>query len=216
MGGRPSKPKVRSRKSGELQVSAPAASTLSTTSPPPAPSPSLSPIPSPSPSPPSSPKNQDEQSSGYIFAEKVIHRGLDNPSGANNCFLNAVVQTLWHVRPFREALQQYIYSENWKTCEDPDNDILMQLSSLFIEYEFTDMETLPPTELRKAMSKVSDNFGMGKIADANELLDVILNLLHESASPPCSESNRCIAHQSFGGTLVEQTWCQYVRPSVLF
>ncbi|KAK9841748.1 hypothetical protein WJX81_000543 [Elliptochloris bilobata] len=31
-------------------------------------------------------------------------RGLSNDSGLNNCFLNVVIQSLWHLRPFREAL----------------------------------------------------------------------------------------------------------------
>jgi hypothetical protein len=31
-------------------------------------------------------------------------RGLSNDSGFNNCFLNVVIQSLWHLRPFREAL----------------------------------------------------------------------------------------------------------------
>lgn len=31
-------------------------------------------------------------------------RGLSNDSGLNNCFLNVVIQGLWHLRSFREAL----------------------------------------------------------------------------------------------------------------
>ena len=31
-------------------------------------------------------------------------RGLSNDSGFNNCFLNVVIQSLWHLRAFREAL----------------------------------------------------------------------------------------------------------------
>jgi hypothetical protein len=31
-------------------------------------------------------------------------RGLSNDSGLNNCFLNVVIQCLWHLRCFREAL----------------------------------------------------------------------------------------------------------------
>lgn len=31
-------------------------------------------------------------------------RGLSNDSGLNNCFLNVVIQCLWHLRSFREAL----------------------------------------------------------------------------------------------------------------
>lgn len=31
-------------------------------------------------------------------------RGLKNDSGLNNCFLNVVIQCLWHLPSFREAL----------------------------------------------------------------------------------------------------------------
>ena len=31
-------------------------------------------------------------------------RGLRNDSGLNNCFLNVVIQCLWHLQSFREAL----------------------------------------------------------------------------------------------------------------
>ena len=31
-------------------------------------------------------------------------RGLSNDSGLNNCFLNVVIQCLWHLHSFREAL----------------------------------------------------------------------------------------------------------------
>ena len=31
-------------------------------------------------------------------------RGLSNDSGLNNCFLNVVIQGVWHLRSFREAL----------------------------------------------------------------------------------------------------------------
>ena len=31
-------------------------------------------------------------------------RGLSNASGEYNCFLNAIIQTLWHLRTFRRGL----------------------------------------------------------------------------------------------------------------
>ena len=31
-------------------------------------------------------------------------RGLSNDSGLNNCFLNVVIQGVWHLRSFRESL----------------------------------------------------------------------------------------------------------------
>lgn len=33
----------------------------------------------------------------------TLVRGLENREGTNNCFLNVVIQALWHLRAFREA-----------------------------------------------------------------------------------------------------------------
>jgi len=32
------------------------------------------------------------------------HRGLTSETGQNNCFLNVIIQSLWHLASFREAL----------------------------------------------------------------------------------------------------------------
>ena len=34
----------------------------------------------------------------------VVHRGLTSETGQNNCFLNVIIQSLWHLASFREAL----------------------------------------------------------------------------------------------------------------
>jgi hypothetical protein len=33
--------------------------------------------------------------------------GLTNPEGVFNCFFNVVVQMLWHLKPFREAMEEF-------------------------------------------------------------------------------------------------------------
>ena len=246
--------------------------------------------PSPPPSPPKS----------IVVRQTVVHRGLENRPGENNCFLNAVIQALWHVRPFRISLKRYIVlhrssfevtdgkgggaagaapasapapappakpsavdQEVWKelpldvrrqlleesqesqesqglddTTDTPDTpqggttggggelgvheaahtgeggdavspsetDLLHVLCDLFKEYEHTEMVSLPPTQLRLLMSRMSSKFDLGAIADANELLIVILDTLHEHAVPSCDEA-KCISHSTFGGVFLEQVLC---------
>ena len=41
---------------------------------------------------------------GKDLARLRLVRGLSNDSGLNNCFLNVVIQALWHLRTFRTAL----------------------------------------------------------------------------------------------------------------
>jgi len=47
-------------------------------------------------------------SSILAFASTNTHKGLTNNSGDNNCFLNATIQALWHVGPFRVELQDFL------------------------------------------------------------------------------------------------------------
>ena len=35
------------------------------------------------------------------------HKGLKNDVGENNCFLNVVVEALWHLAPFRDAFGNF-------------------------------------------------------------------------------------------------------------
>lgn len=48
-------------------------------------------------------------------------RGLRNDSGLNNCFLNVVIQCLWHLHSFREALlslqPQVRLLPSWVPCQ---------------------------------------------------------------------------------------------------
>lgn len=39
----------------------------------------------------------------YCF-HRLCHRGLTSEAGQNNCFLNVIVQSLWHLGCFRTAL----------------------------------------------------------------------------------------------------------------
>ena len=33
-----------------------------------------------------------------------VHRGLENKTGENNCFLNVIIQSFWHLRSMRRLL----------------------------------------------------------------------------------------------------------------
>ncbi|CAI8025168.1 Inactive ubiquitin carboxyl-terminal hydrolase 54, partial [Geodia barretti] len=37
----------------------------------------------------------------------LTNKGLLNPTGHNNCFLNSCVQVLWHVDVFRRSFRQF-------------------------------------------------------------------------------------------------------------
>lgn len=210
-----------------------------------------------------------------LFKSSNIHKGLANPHGENNCFLNVSVQALWHMNCFREHLKERIdlvllesdfsrtalerqnsnhsnasaksvessvtiksgstdislsdfvctdgttksdkstlpYSdEEVEANEDSDkeeetSEILSVVCNLFIQYEFTDMDVLPPTELRQTLQYISDKFKLGEHADANEALLVILESIHNESELCSSGVQKCLSHSVFGGLLMEQTFC---------
>ncbi|CAN0138517.1 unnamed protein product, partial [Heterosigma akashiwo] len=73
------------------------------------------------------------------------HKGLENKAGENNCFLNAAIQTLWHLDSFRLLLQM---SEE---SNFPSTSLFVQLKALFAHYEYGDASSLPPGAVREAL-----------------------------------------------------------------
>jgi len=49
---------------------------------------------------------------------------------------------------------------------------------------------------------------LGKIADANETLEYILERMHTECGSDCPNVKKCLSHEVFGGTLMEQAVCR--------
>lgn len=147
------------------------------------------------------------------FSETQTHKGLRNLSGENNCFLNATIQALWHLGPFRYELQNLISKAkltDGKSSSEKKKKIglLDALCNLFVEYQYTELSILPPTELRETLSELFKQFQLGEIADANETLEAILETIHLECTPKCCHNkHNCLAHNVFGGLLTEQATC---------
>ena len=52
--------------------------------------------------------------------------GLENPIGANNCFLNVVLQSLWHLPALRSPLESLTHR-----CASPELCMLCALKVLW-------------------------------------------------------------------------------------
>lgn len=149
------------------------------------------------------------------FSETKTHKGLRNLSGENNCFLNATIQALWHLGPFRYELQKLISkaklgdgASSSETRETKKMGLLEALCNLFVQYQYTELSILPPTELRETLSDLFKQFQLGEIADANETLEAILETIHVECTPRCCHNkHNCLAHNIFGGLLMEQSTC---------
>jgi hypothetical protein len=141
--------------------------------------------------------------------------------------------------PFRVELKRFLVNadnqleEGTTAVASPgfnSNSILSAVSNLFVQYEFAEMSTLPPTELRNMLNKLTDRlscrhsfgyrrlclefvinrFSIGDIADSNEALDAILQRIH-TEDETCPEKHKCLSHTVFGGCILEQSTCQSCR-----
>ncbi|XP_062209984.1 uncharacterized protein LOC133911660 [Phragmites australis] len=157
--------------------------------------------------------------------KEVYGAGLKNAAGEYNCFLNVIIQSLWHIRRFRDEFLKT--SSLHKHVEDPC--AVCALYDVFIDLSKASKgqgEAVAPTSLRIALSKSYPNskfFQEGQMNDASEVLGVIFECLHKSytsravchgnsheknyvGSWDCANSS-CIAHSFFGMDVYERMNC---------
>ncbi|OQS05058.1 inactive ubiquitin carboxyl-terminal hydrolase [Thraustotheca clavata] len=109
-----------------------------------------------------------------------IHRGLQNATGENNCFLNVIIQSFWHLTSLRRLLQDLTIKES----DDVASNVLKALKEIMLAYEDPSSGALHPKVLRKWLSMLysADKlFQEGSMADAEETLLTILNLMHQQS-----------------------------------
>ncbi|CAA0836080.1 Ubiquitin carboxyl-terminal hydrolase-related protein [Striga hermonthica] len=154
--------------------------------------------------------------------------GLMNEVGEYNCFLNVIIQSLWHLRRFRDEFLLRSSSEHVHVG-DPCvicalYDIFNALGMVSKDYR---REPVAPTSLRVALSNLypdSSFFQKGQMNDASEVLGVIFSCLHRSFTPAsvvtdtklvdtsctgswdCTNAS-CIAHSIFGMDIFERMNC---------
>ncbi|KAK1407285.1 hypothetical protein QVD17_38899 [Tagetes erecta] len=154
--------------------------------------------------------------------------GLKNEVGEYNCFLNVIIQSLWHLRRFREeflgtsARDHLHVGDPCVTCAL--YDIFSALNSASTD---TRVQAVAPTSLRIALSNLYPNsnfFQEAQMNDASEVLGVIFDCLHQSFTSGTNisdteqmESNTmgswecinksCTAHSLFGMDIFERMNC---------
>jgi len=143
-------------------------------------------------------------------------KGLINKQGENTCFLNVVIQALWHLPAFRERL----LALHLIHTHPPDKlCILCPLANLFSQFRYSRKEEIPPGVLREtlaALHKGDGRFQVGEQEDCHEALNEILNWFHcdsvqadgieESLSIVCQP--KCIAHECFGTQVCTLRCCR--------
>ncbi|KDP31191.1 hypothetical protein JCGZ_11567 [Jatropha curcas] len=170
----------------------------------------------------------NEVASENVEGTDMVGTGLQNDIGEYNCFLNVIIQSLWHLRRFREEFLQRSTSEHVHVGEPC---VVCALYDIFtaLSIASTDMrrEPVAPTSLRIALSNLypdSNFFQEAQMNDASEVLAVIFDCLHraftsgssvsdsESVESNCLGSwdcanNACIVHSLFGMDIFERMNC---------
>ncbi|KAL8091545.1 uncharacterized protein LOC141692568 isoform X2 [Apium graveolens] len=155
-------------------------------------------------------------------------RGLKNEVGEYNCFLNVIIQSLWHIRRFREDFLRRSITGH---VHVGDPCVICALCDIFnaLSMGSTDLqrEAVAPTSLRIALSNLypeSNFFQEAQMNDASEVLGVIFDCLHRSftfglgvSDTESLESNgkgfwdcvnhACLAHSLFGMNIFERMDC---------
>ncbi|KAL6566178.1 hypothetical protein OROGR_001793 [Orobanche gracilis] len=154
--------------------------------------------------------------------------GLKNEVGEYNCFLNVIIQSLWHLRRFRDEFLRRSLSEH---VHVGDPCVICALYDIFVSLGMVSKdnirEPVAPTSLRVALSNLypdSNFFQEGQMNNASEVLGVIFSCLHRSFTPASVVTNTksvdsncagswdctnasCVAHSIFGMDVFERMNC---------
>ncbi|PKA49357.1 hypothetical protein AXF42_Ash014259 [Apostasia shenzhenica] len=154
----------------------------------------------------------------------VYGTGLKNAVGEYNCFLNVIIQSLWHLRRFRDEflMTSSLHAHIGNPC------VVCALLDIFLDLSRASLdgqrEPVAPSCLRIALHNLypdSNFFQEDEMNDASEVLEVIFDCLHKSFTSyaqtesedansigtwDCA-SNKCIVHSLFGMDIFEQMNC---------
>eukprot|EP00756_Hemistasia_phaeocysticola_P042165 Hpha_TRINITY_DN16954_c0_g6::TRINITY_DN16954_c0_g6_i1::g.56151::m.56151 len=105
-------------------------------------------------------------------------RGMHNRIGLNNCFLNSVLQALWHHVTFREAYLKLVPTLPPKK-EGEGPQLLTELGEMLAKYS-GEKCTVNPKGVRDALAKREEKFKSGQLSDAHECFSALLEAVHEA------------------------------------
>ncbi|GAB1597649.1 uncharacterized protein LOC115219645 [Argonauta hians] len=136
-------------------------------------------------------------------------KGLRNPPGENNCFLNSAVQVFWHLDVFRRSFKNY----NGHVCMG-NSCIFCNLKVIFTQLRYSDKSSLHPNALRRALAEAfvdQHRFQLGHMDDAAECFENILRRIHFHIANGYNEdqctATHCLTHRKFALTVSDQVQC---------
>ena len=139
-----------------------------------------------------------------------------NPSKANNCFINVIIQILYHTPNFKEKFFKIPFNKNDKNIiYNP----LYQLKILLLNYkkylDIEELNTLDIKHFRITLSHYYKDMSIGINGDPVEALNNILNAIHlystnqklDEKNPSSYECHNCISHEFFSLSVKDKIFC---------
>lgn len=173
-----------------------------------------------------------------VVVLQSTHKGLSNKRGENNCFLNGVLQVLWHNKTFRKlilSVQDHTCPDSPKPSSSPSTKspvpssetkcVFCSLKNLFLEYQFSDSAQIPSTALRKTLAiiyKPENKFQLNAMDDSAECLEAILQRLHadlatsqlRKKTKPSGNDHHHHHHASSGGKPPQSSQAALVEAAI--
>eukprot|EP01061_Rhynchopus_euleeides_P033397 TRINITY_DN5595_c2_g1_i1.p1 TRINITY_DN5595_c2_g1~~TRINITY_DN5595_c2_g1_i1.p1 ORF type:complete len:757 (+),score=206.43 TRINITY_DN5595_c2_g1_i1:22-2271(+) len=138
-------------------------------------------------------------------------KGLENRSGHNNCFLNSVLQVLWHCRVFRD---NFLKDRDAHICgnkKKPQSCLYCAIFDLFEKFAQSEATALPSEMIRKILGYLFSNenrFQFGTMEDVVECFEAVLYQLHLTASDKVDScAPPCFVHKTFSINAMDQRTC---------
>ncbi|XP_065834330.1 inactive ubiquitin carboxyl-terminal hydrolase 54-like isoform X2 [Oscarella lobularis] len=163
---------------------------------------------------------QTSVDSVYQTMGPLSNKGLKNPSGDNNCFLNSSIQILWHLDVFRRSFRHVHVESPREKCQLGKACVVCSLEVMFTQYQHSQMTVLPPDVMRQAMAHSfahQNRFQLGVMDDGAECYEHILSCVHRHLNPreddtqiPCTLSH-CITHRKFAMDILENYNCSFCQ-----
>ncbi|GFY87065.1 ubiquitin carboxyl-terminal hydrolase-related protein [Actinidia rufa] len=168
---------------------------------------------------------EGKKEEGLRVLPDILRAGLKNDAGEFNCFLNVIVQSLWHIRKFRDEFLSRSTSAHVQVRHPCVVCALHEvLNDLSVASANMQSKAVSPSPLRVALSQLkpgSNLFQIEQQNDASEVLIAILDCLHQSFTRSSSvsdaqplgsrkcDSDACIAHRLFEVDIHIKLICQY-------
>ena len=164
-------------------------------------------------------RNFNMRNNYKIPQKKIKYReivSLLNPKGANNCFINVVIQSLYHTDKFKEKILKIPFNkEDQSIILNP----IFRLQCSFNHYkqiqESPSDHSLDISNFRLSLSNYSKELKKGNFGDPVEVLNQIFNYIHlhdqnielDNEAPSLFYCNNCISHEFFSIKIKDKIYC---------